>query len=202
MTQRRFVVLDRDGTINEERHYLSDPAQVELIPGAADGMRRLQQLGLGLVVVTNQSAIGRGFFDWQQLDLIHTRLRDLLAIERVNIDAFFVCPHRPEDNCACRKPKPLLIELAAKELDFDPQASFVIGDKPCDVDIGRAVGATTLLVRTGYGAQFASEATVAADFVVDDLTHAADVILPLLEADANHLCKQTVMSSAETQRLT
>ena len=183
MKQRRFVALDRDGTIIVERQYLSDPREVELIPGAASGLRQLSETGLGLVVVTNQSAIGRGFFDEKRLDLIHQRLCELLASEGVYLDGIYSCPHMPEDDCSCRKPRPGLLELAAKELDFDPQACFVIGDKVCDIELGRRVGATTFLVRTGYGAQVAAETTVAPDYIVDDLWDAAQVIERLLAAD-------------------
>src|SRR5207245_3946349 len=115
MTARRFVALDRDGTITVERNYLSDPDQVELLPGAADGLRKLRQLGLGLIVVTNQSAIGRGFFDATQLERIHERLTALLAAEEVALDGIFACPHLPEQNCRCRKPNTGLLDDAARE---------------------------------------------------------------------------------------
>ena len=151
--RRRWVVLDRDGTIIEEKHYLSDPGDVELIPGAAKGLRQLREMDLGLVVITNQSGIGRGYFDGARLDLIHQRVSELLALEEVYLDGFYHCPHLPEDNCLCRKPRTGLLELAAKDLDFDPQAALVIGDKASDVEMGQRVGATTLLVRTGYGAE-------------------------------------------------
>ncbi|MCI0461149.1 MAG: HAD family hydrolase [Gemmataceae bacterium] len=177
---RRFVVLDRDGTLIVERHYLSDPGQVELLPGVAAGLSRLRDLGLGLVVVTNQSGVGRGYFDEARLDLIHQRLTDLLHVEGVRLDGIYSCPHRPEDGCECRKPRPGLLRQAAEQLGFDARASFVIGDKPCDVELGRAVRATTLLVRTGYGAQFAKDPTVAPDHVVDDLGQAATAIERLL----------------------
>ncbi len=183
MTQRRFVVLDRDGTIIVERQYLSDPRQVELIPGAASGLRQLNEMGLGLVVITNQSAVGRGFFDTARLDLIHQRLRELLEAAGVPLDGIYVCLHRPEDDCLCRKPRPGLLESAAQELDFDPQSCFVIGDKVCDIELGQRVGATTFLVRTGYGAQVAAENTVTADYVVDDVWDAAQVIERLLSVD-------------------
>ena len=183
MTRRRFAVLDRDGTIIVERHYLSDPRQVELIHGAASGLREMSEMGLGLVVITNQSAIDRGFFDEARLDLIHQRLRELLDVEGVRLDGIYVCPHTPEDDCPCRKPRPGLIELAAKQLGFDPQACFVIGDKACDIELGQWVGATTFLVRTGYGAQVAAETTVTADHLVDDLWEAAQVVQRLLAAD-------------------
>jgi D-glycero-D-manno-heptose 1,7-bisphosphate phosphatase len=93
MSQRRFAVLDRDGTIIVERHYLSDASQVELIPGVAGGLRHLREMGLGLIVITNQSGIGRGFFDQARLDLIHQRLRELLQAEGVNLDDIYSCPH-------------------------------------------------------------------------------------------------------------
>lgn len=183
MTRRRFVVLDRDGTIIVERHYLSEPRQVELIPGVASGLRQLREIGLGLVVLTNQSAVGRGFFDQARLDLIHRRLRELLNAKGVCLEGIYVCPHRPEEDCLCRKPRPGLLELAAQELDFEPRACFVIGDNACDIELGRRVGATTLLVRTGYGAQVAAETTVTPDYVVGDVREAAQVIERLLAGD-------------------
>jgi D-glycero-D-manno-heptose 1,7-bisphosphate phosphatase len=174
MMQRRFVVMDRDGTLIVERHYLSDLEQVELLPNVAEGLRQLSAMGLGLVVLTNQSAIGRGFFDEARLEQIHQRLRELLAAEGVQLDGIYFCPHLPDDHCECRKPRTGLMERAAKELGFDPAAAFVIGDKPCDVELGQRVGATTFLVRTGYGAQH--EGATSADYVVDGVAEAAQVI--------------------------
>lgn len=178
---RRCVVLDRDGTINVERRYLSDPQDVELIRGVGDALRSLQELGLGLVVITNQSAVGRGFFDAARLDAIHRRLRELLAAEGVLLEGLYYCPHAPHDGCSCRKPQPGLVERAARELDFDPRLSFVIGDKTCDLALGQRVGATTFLVRTGYGAQVAAEGGRLADYVVDGLGEAVPVIERLLK---------------------
>jgi D-glycero-D-manno-heptose 1,7-bisphosphate phosphatase len=174
MSCRPFVVLDRDGTLVEERVYLSDPKQLTLLPGAADAMRQFRAMGFGLIVVTNQSAIARGFFDEAQLTRIHEELCRLLEAESVELDGIYFCPHKPEDRCGCRKPEPGLINLASKELHIELRSSIVIGDKACDIELGRRVGATTILVRTGYGAQ--SEETVAADYVVDDLLAAVDVI--------------------------
>lgn len=180
MSGRRFVLLDRDGTINEECTYLSDPEQVKLITGAAEALRELQQMGLGLVVVTNQSAVSRGLFDEARLRLIHQRLCDLLEAEGVHLDGIFFCPHQPDDNCSCRKPGAGLVEKAAAELGFDPRVGFVIGDKPCDIDMGRNVGARTLLVRTGYGAQVEGDGTTQPDYVAEDLREAARTIRRLL----------------------
>lgn len=180
MPQRRFVVLDRDGTIIVERHYLSDPNHVELIPGAAEALRQLRESRLGLVVVTNQSGIGRGFFDEERLDLIHQRLHQLLEAEDVCLDGIYFCPHTPEDNCSCRKPRTGLLKLAVKDLDFDPRACFVIGDKASDIEMGQRIGATTLLVRTGYGAEVAREGTATPDYAVSGLLEAAQVIQRML----------------------
>lgn len=170
--QRRFVVLDRDGTIIEEREYLSEPEQVKLIPGAAAALRELRRMGYGFVVITNQSGIGRGFFDRGQLQRVHQRLEELLQAEGIHLDGLYVCPHMPDDDCACRKPKLGLLQKAAADLGFNKANSIVIGDKASDIDMGRAAGALTFLVRTGYGDQFATAAT--ADFVVDDLAAATE----------------------------
>jgi D-glycero-D-manno-heptose 1,7-bisphosphate phosphatase len=177
---RRFVVLDRDGTIIVEREYLSDPRGVELLPGAVAGLRHLRSLGLRLVVVTNQSGVGRGYFDEAQLERINARMLDLLATEGVHLDGLYYCPHMPEDRCTCRKPQPGLLLRAAEDFEFDPPTSFVVGDKVADIELGRRVGATTLLVRTGYGVQVESDRSVSADHVVDDLEAAARVIETLL----------------------
>lgn len=170
---RRYAVLDRDGTIIAERHYLSDPEQVQLLPGAAEGLRRMADLGLGLIVVTNQSGVARGYFDLRRVDEIHQRMRRLLAVERVRLDAIYVCPHGPAEDCPCRKPRPGMLLEAAQKFGFEPRACFVIGDKPCDIELGQAVGATTILVRTGYGAEHEAAGVIKPDYTVDDLRGAA-----------------------------
>jgi D-glycero-D-manno-heptose 1,7-bisphosphate phosphatase len=180
MTRKRFVVLDRDGTIIVERHYLADPRRLELISRVAESLHQLSEMGLGLVVVTNQSGIGRGLFDLPCLARIHQQLCTLLAAAGVHLDGIYFCPHTPEDDCLCRKPRTGLIELAAQELRFDPRTAFVIGDKSCDIELGQRVGATTFLVRTGYGAQVATDPTVSPDYVVDGVWEAAQVIARLL----------------------
>ncbi len=151
---RRYVLLDRDGTVIVERNYLSDPSQVELIPGAAEGLRSLSRMGLGLLIVTNQSGIGRGYFDDARLAEIHGRMCGMLADEGVVLDGIYVCPHTPEEGCDCRKPRTGLISQAAARHGFEPAEAFVIGDKACDIELGQRIGACTLLVRTGYGAQY------------------------------------------------
>ena len=180
MNPRRFVLLDRDGTLIVEKHYLSDPDQVELIAGAAEGLRRLAARGLGLVLVTNQSGIGRGFFDAARLAEIHARLLRELRAEGVELDGIFVCPHHPDEQCACRKPRPGLVLRAAGELGFEPARAFVVGDMASDVALGRALGATSLLVRTGHGAATLAQGVARPDHVVEDLREAAQRIEALL----------------------
>ncbi len=171
------VILDRDGTIIVDRHYLSEPEGVELIPGAGEGLRQLQDLGLKLVVITNQSGIGRGFFDEARLTAIHQRMRDLLEAEGVFLDGIYVCPHRPEEPCSCRKPRPGLLYRAAADIGCAPESCIVIGDKATDIELGRQVGAATILVRTGYGAQTAQDMPEPADVIVDDIQAASHLIL-------------------------
>jgi D-glycero-D-manno-heptose 1,7-bisphosphate phosphatase len=182
MKPRGYVVLDRDGTIIAEKVYLADAEQVELLPGAAAGLRRLRRAGLGLIVVTNQSGIGRGYLALDCLEQIHRRMQDLLRREEVELEAIYHCPHTPKDDCACRKPRPGLLQRASAEWGFDLATAFVVGDKPCDVDLGRGVGATTVLVRTGYGAQVEAAGVAQPDYIVDNL-EAAGCLIELLFRD-------------------
>ena len=174
---RRYVLLDRDGTLIVEKHYLSDPSAIELLPGAVEGLRLLQSRGFGTVIVTNQSGIGRGYFDKIQLEKIHHRLRTLLLMEGITIDGIYYCPHLPDDNCFCRKPQPGLVYRAAAELRFDPSESVVIGDKHCDIEMGLRVGAATVRVsREGNQADHRMERGQPR-FVAKDLVEAATLIL-------------------------
>ncbi|HEX3148723.1 MAG TPA: HAD family hydrolase [Gemmataceae bacterium] len=171
----RLVLIDRDGTINVERHYLSSPEELLLLPGATSGIRRLNQLGLSVVIVTNQSAIGRGMFGPDRLKTIHDRLCDMLAEGGAKLAGIYVCPHRPDEGCGCRKPLPGMARQAAADFGANLAAAFVIGDKPCDIELGRSIGAATILVRTGYGGR-ADGLVAKPDFVADDLDAAAQLI--------------------------
>jgi D-glycero-D-manno-heptose 1,7-bisphosphate phosphatase len=133
-------------------------------------------MGFGLVVITNQSGVGRGFFDEDQLRRIHERLHQQLEAEGVLLDGLYFCPHRPDDDCSCRKPNLGLIQKASQELGFTLEKSIVIGDKISDIEMGRRVNATTILVRTGYGAEAAAAHAVAVDYIVNDLPEAVEVI--------------------------
>ncbi|MDB4942537.1 MAG: gmhB [Labilithrix sp.] len=139
---RAAAFLDRDGTIIEDPGYLSDPAGVRLLPGAAAALRALQR-DRALVIVSNQSGVPRGLVSAQQHGQIQQRLADLLAGEGIEILASYYCLHLPDQGCACRKPAPGMIVQACGEHALDPRASIMIGDKPSDVAAGHAAGCTT-----------------------------------------------------------
>ncbi len=183
--ERPAVFLDRDGTLIAERHYLHEPDGVELLPGVAEGLRRMALLGLPLVLVSNQSGVGRGYFGRGDVERVHGRLLDLLEAQGARLDAMYVCPHAPDQGCACRKPFSGMIERARTELALDPRTSFVIGDKPCDINLGLVVNATTFLVTTGYGAAHASAGDCRSQYVVSGLVEAADIIESILAARAS-----------------
>ncbi|MBH52085.1 MAG: HAD family hydrolase [Chloroflexi bacterium] len=176
MTKRRFVILDRDGTIILERHYLSDPDQIALTEGAVSGLTHLASLGFGFIIVTNQSAIARGFFDTDTLDRIHQRLRTMLRSHGIEIEGIYYCPHHPNDGCSCRKPEPGLLNIAAQEFDFDTSECFVIGDNVCDIELGKRVKAQTILVETGHGKTVSKCNLTAPDYTVANLHEAALII--------------------------
>jgi D-glycero-D-manno-heptose 1,7-bisphosphate phosphatase len=175
---RRFVLVDRDGTINEETspEYVLEPDQVRLIPGAARALRELRELGLGIVVVTNQSPVGRGWITPDGLDAIHARLSRLLEAEGAAVDGYYACPHTPDAGCECRKPRVALALRAAAEHGFDPAEAFVVGDHRGDVEMGRRIGARTFQVRTGHGVEEIAKGEPIADHVVQDLAEAARII--------------------------
>lgn len=176
LAKKRFILLDRDGTIIVEKNYLSDHNKVELIENASGGLKKLKELGFGLLVITNQAGIGRGYFSLKDLTLIHKKMVGLLKKEGVKLDGIYFCPHKPDDNCSCRKPKLGLVKKAAKEHNFDPKECFIIGDKELDIELGQKMKANTFLVRTGYGSKVEKESLVEPDYIVDDLEIAFQII--------------------------
>lgn len=160
--RRRAVFLDRDGTINEEKHYLHRVEDFAFIPGVPQAIRRLNEAGFLVVVVTNQSGVARGYFELSDVQALHEHVARQLAAQQARIDRFFICPHHPEAGrgalrreCDCRKGAPGMLLEAAGQLHIDLQRSFMVGDKPADVEAGRRAGCTPLLVLTGYGADTA-----------------------------------------------
>ncbi len=183
---RPAVFLDRDGTIIEDAGYLSDAAALVLLPGAAAAIRRLNQAGLAVVVVTNQSGVARGLFTEQAVQDVHAALSVALAREAAVVDAFYYCPHHPDGEieayrvaCGCRKPAAGLLHGATRDLGLDLARSWLVGDKQLDVDCGVAAGCRTILVRTGKGAAEERSAgrTLRADAILNNLMEAAEWIL-------------------------
>jgi len=137
----KAVFLDRDGTLNEDPGYLSDPDQVRLLSGVPEALRKLKESGFMLIVISNQSGVGRGLVPLETLNEIHSRMNQLILQNGgAPIDRFYYCPHRPEDLCECRKPKPTLVQDAAKENEIDLSQSYMIGDRLKDLEAGRSAG--------------------------------------------------------------
>ncbi len=180
MPGRRFVLLDRDGTVIVDRQYLGDPDGVTLLGAAAEGLRRITGLGLGLAVVSNQSGVGRGYFTIDAVTRVNARMTDLLAAEGVRLDGVYFCPHAPDAGCRCRKPRPGLVERAARELAFEPARSFVVGDQPTDVALGHAVGATTFMLRSAQAPESSVTGDPGPNHVVRDLNEVAYLLKELL----------------------
>jgi D-glycero-D-manno-heptose 1,7-bisphosphate phosphatase len=185
-TFERAVFLDRDGTIIEEVGYLDRPERVEFFPFTTDAIRVLNQAGLAVVMVSNQSGIARGFFTEAVADQVHQRMADLLSAGGARIDAYYYCPHHPDGTvaglaktCDCRKPARGLVDRAVAEFGVDPARSFVVGDRWLDVQLARTVGAKGILVRTGYGDMQERQPPrgMTADAIVDNLIAASSWIL-------------------------
>jgi D-glycero-D-manno-heptose 1,7-bisphosphate phosphatase len=160
MTQRhsdrnpmKLVILDRDGTINEDRDdYVKSADEWQPLPGSLEAIARLNQAGWHVVVATNQSGLGRGLFDMEALNRMHRKMHEGLMAHGGRIDAVFFCPHAPEDECRCRKPLPGLFEEIAERYGLDLQGVPAVGDSLRDLQAATAGGCTPHLVRTGKGA--------------------------------------------------
>jgi D-glycero-D-manno-heptose 1,7-bisphosphate phosphatase len=148
---RPAVFLDRDGTICEEMGYVNHIDRLQIFPYAAEAIRHLNEAQIPVVVITNQSGIARGIFPESLVHQIHKKMIAELAAGGAWIDAIYFCPHKKEDACDCRKPKPGLLERAANEHGLDLSASWVVGDRYADVEMAHRAGARGILVMTGYG---------------------------------------------------
>ena len=172
---RAALFVDRDGTLIREREYLSDPHDVELLPGVAAALREVRSAGHPVAVITNQAGVGRGYFSEARLYEVMARMRELFRAEGVELDTVRVCPHAPDAGCDCRKPGGRLLREAADDLRLSLRDSAMVGDRWSDVDAGRGVGAAGVLVRTGYGAgeERLGADRPPADAVLDDVAAAA-----------------------------
>jgi D-glycero-D-manno-heptose 1,7-bisphosphate phosphatase len=174
----RAVFLDRDGTVLEERDYLADPAQVALVPGAPEAIRRLSAGGYKVVLVTNQSGIARGLYREADYRAVQLRLTTLLREAGASLDATYHCPHHPDFTgpCTCRKPGPGMYRAAERDLGVALEGSWYVGDKASDVAPARLFGGRGILVLTGYGSDWRSR--LPGDVLVaSDVGAAAELIL-------------------------
>lgn len=183
MHEEFAVFVDRDGTINVDVDFLSTPSQLLLIPRSADAIRELNDLGIPVIVITNQSGIARGLYSESDLTAVHRAMDAELKRSGAAILDYYYCPHHPTEGigkykveCSCRKPKPgMLIEAAAKH-GFDLSRSFVVGDKRIDLQAGKSVGATAIQVATGYGMGEKEASASDCDYFASDLFDAVQFI--------------------------
>ena len=190
-TLRRAVFFDRDGTLNEEVGYLDDLRRFRVYPFAGRAVRQINEAGLLAVVLTNQSGVGRGVFPEELVGSVHERLRSEMQDAGAQLDAIYYCPHHPAAEvaeyrveCVCRKPSPGMMEQAAARFGICLEESFVIGDRYIDIEMAQRAGASSVLVRTGFGQgeweMFRSNGTAQPDHVAENVYEAVQWILKRL----------------------
>ena len=180
------VFLDRDGTVNEEVDFLTSPRDLHLIPRSAEAIRRANDLGLRVIIVTNQSGVARGLLTETELLEVHRVLAGRLADEGAKVDGIYYCPHHPSEGigeyrkeCDCRKPNTGMVDRAVREFRIDPARSYVIGDRTVDVGMAKNAGARAVLVLTGYGRaerNLCERDGIPLDYVAEDLFDAMEFV--------------------------
>jgi D-glycero-D-manno-heptose 1,7-bisphosphate phosphatase len=182
-SKNRAVFLDRDGVIIKEKGFVFEPDDVVLVDAAAEAIIRMSSMGLKIVVLTNQSGIGRGLFNEESYKKVLRRMVQLLEKSGARLDGVHHCPHAPWEGCDCRKPKPGLALKAAKDLGISLSRSFVVGDKRSDMELARAIGSKGILVRTGYGLRTEMEGNPVWDAVANSIVGAVEVIQKWVEGE-------------------
>ncbi len=177
MEQHQAVFLDRDGTIIEDTGYLRDPRSVRFLPGAPEALTQFQRAGYLLVIISNQSGIGRGWITENQYEQVQRRLLEKLAQQKVFLAGNYYCPHSPEANCACRKPRPDLLRQAACDLSIDLRRSWMIGDKPSDIEAGAVAGCRTIWLRQGSQDLISGVSDIAPNYICADWASIGRIIL-------------------------
>lgn len=177
----KAVFLDRDGTIIRDVGYPKDPRQVQLLPGIVEALRSLIDFGYKLVVISNQSGIGRGIITFEEMNQVNAKLISILKRHEIYFNSIYYCPHAPEEQCNCRKPSPEMILKAANELDINLSLSFMVGDKLSDVETGKRAGCGTILLKNKGLAEW----DITPDFIASDWTEALPFILKNDLANAN-----------------
>ena len=185
----KVVFLDRDGTINEEVHYLHKPEDLHFLDGGSQAVRMLRQAGFKLVVITNQAGVARGYYTCKDVERLHEYMNEQLKKEGAWIDAFYYCPHHPvygvgkyKQVCHCRKPEIGMFEMAEKRFFVEKSHSYMIGDKWIDIEAGLRYGVKGILVGTGYGFSLKKEMEEKGerpiyDFYAKTLVDAANYII-------------------------
>ena len=173
------IFMDRDGTVSEEVGYMYHAGLFRPFPWAAEAIRKINDSGMKAILTTNQSGIARGYFKEEIVHQVHGILHAELQRREAHLDAIYYCPHAPDGNCECRKPKPGMLLRAAREMDLDLSRSFMIGDRYLDVQAAHSAGVRTVLVRSGDGA---GEVAKYADQAVPQPIHVADNLLSAVEA--------------------
>lgn len=175
----KLIIIDRDGVINyDSDEYIKSEAEWNPIPGSLEAIGKLTHEGYHIVVVSNQSGLARGKFTLDNLNHIHQKMHSHISQFGGKIEAIFFCPHGPDDNCKCRKPKPGLFEEISKRLHISLNGVTVVGDKLSDIEAALAVNANPVLVKTGYGQKYIDSGEVPANIpVYDDLAAAVNALL-------------------------
>lgn len=195
MSARRAIFIDRDGTLSQEIGYVNHASRYRMFPFAVDAIRLINRSGFLAVLVTNQAGVARGYFPEETIGEVHAVVTAALAAGDAHLDAIYYCPHHPSVgeapyrlDCDCRKPRPGLLRRAERELGVDLARSFVVGDRKGDLDLAWSVGATAVMVKTGYGlGELQSHAPRwprPPDLVAENLLHAVELILTRVEGEA------------------
>jgi D,D-heptose 1,7-bisphosphate phosphatase len=169
----KAIFLDRDGTINVDKGYIHKIEDLEILPNVIEGLKKLYGFGYKLIIITNQSGIGRGYYTEENYFALRDEMHKRLKNQGVLIIAEYFCPHNPEDNCKCRKPKTGMLEQAAKDFNLDLKECWMIGDKSLDIAAGKNAGCRTIHILTGHITSPLKEA----NFFTKDMIEAADYIL-------------------------
>jgi D-glycero-D-manno-heptose 1,7-bisphosphate phosphatase len=189
---RRAIFIDRDGTLSQEIGYVNHASRYRLFPFAVDAIRLVNRSGFLAVLVTNQAGVARGYFPEETIGEVHAVVKGALEKGDAHLDAIYYCPHHPSVgappyrlDCDCRKPRPGLLRRAERELGADLARSFVVGDRQGDLDLAWSVGATAVMVKTGYGlgelVNHAPRWPRQPDLVAENLLHAVELILTRAE---------------------
>lgn len=170
---QKYIFLDRDGTVIVDKHYLHRPEEVQLCDGVIEGLGNLQKSGFELVVVTNQSGIGRGFYSADQMHLVHERISKILSDDEIVIRDFLFCPHTPEANCDCRKPQTGLLDRFREMHLVDINSSWVIGDRLCDVEFAKNAGLRSVWIQNSRHPEEMERCRMISDHTAQSFAEAA-----------------------------